>query len=87
MSCKVGIPGKIIHSLDQTVDYAEMLKIIQKHFSHHAALLETLASQIEQDVKSTFSEIVYFYISIRKMHPALPVELESSEIVLEKKYS
>lgn len=84
--CKVGIEHKRIESINDTIDYALLLEIVKKHFAIPVPLLETLAEKIEQESKEIFPAIKYFFISIKKMNPALSAQLQSSEIMIEKNY-
>lgn len=86
LNCKVGIENKKVNHLNDTIDYAKLLHIIKEYFNNATPLLETLAQNIERDIKTEFESIKYFYISIQKKYPALSAVVESSEIIIEKKY-
>ncbi|MBK7588724.1 MAG: dihydroneopterin aldolase [Bacteroidetes bacterium] len=87
VQCKVGINDLHVHTIDDTIDYNALLTIIKKHFNQQTPLLETLAQQIEMETKQLFPAILYFYLSIKKKHPALAAQIESSEIIIEKNYA
>ncbi len=86
INCKAGIESKKIESINDTIDYAILLDIVKKYFATPFPLLETVAEKIEQESKETFPGMKYFFISIRKMNPALSAQLQSSEIIIEKNY-
>ncbi|MBL7766349.1 MAG: dihydroneopterin aldolase [Chitinophagaceae bacterium] len=87
VNLKVGIEDIPITDLHETIDYAELLRIVKLHFGKKFALLESLAQAIEGDVKLHFPQILTFELSIRKLNPPLSAEVGCSEIILEKSYS
>lgn len=64
-------PEKMISSIDQTVNYAEIFRIVQDEFSHRRQLLETCAMQIAGRLQKQFPEIEKLTISIRKLNPPI----------------
>ncbi|MBK8145327.1 MAG: dihydroneopterin aldolase [Bacteroidetes bacterium] len=86
VTCTVGISNEAVTEIEETVDYAILMEIIQKHFATPTPLLETLAQKIEAETKQRFPQILYFILSIRKKSVMLNAQLDSSEIILEKNY-
>jgi dihydroneopterin aldolase len=86
INCKVGIERQKIQSLEETIDYAVLSDIIHKHFAVATPLLETLAGRIEEEVMQCFPTVRYFYLSVKKLNPALNAQLESSEVSIENTY-
>jgi dihydroneopterin aldolase len=64
-------PKKIITSIDQTVNYVEVYRILQEAFGQRKALLETCAMEIGERLQEQFSEIEKLTISIRKINPPI----------------
>lgn len=64
-------PKKKITSIDQTINYVEVYRIIQEEFAVRRFLLETLAMEIAEKLQMQFNEIENISISIRKMNPPI----------------
>ncbi|MCC7028727.1 MAG: dihydroneopterin aldolase [Chitinophagaceae bacterium] len=86
VNCKVGIEQKKIESIDDTIDYALLSAIIHQHFAVPTPLLETVAARIEDDIMRKYPVIRYFYLSIKKLNPALNARADSSEVIIENNY-
>lgn len=66
IACKS--PKKIITSIEQTINYAEVYSIIRKEFAQRRFLLETLAMQVADRLQQQFPQIETLKISIRKLN-------------------
>src|SRR5687768_2613548 len=64
-------PKKTITSIDQTINYVEVYRIVQEEFSVRKHLLETCAMLIAEKLQLQFPEIEHITISIRKMNPPI----------------
>lgn len=64
-------PKKMIHSIEQTINYAEVYRILQEEFAERKFLLETVAMQVADKLQQQFPEIEFVKISIRKLHPPI----------------
>ncbi|MFT3911783.1 MAG: dihydroneopterin aldolase [Ferruginibacter sp.] len=62
--------GKIT-SINQTINYAEVYKVIEKHMAHPVALLEMLAENISDAIYLLDKRIKNINISINKIHPPI----------------
>lgn len=82
----MGIEQKKIESIDDTIDYALLSAIIHQHFAVPTPLLETVAARIEDDIMRKYPVIRYFYLSIKKLNPALNARADSSEVIIENNY-
>lgn len=71
MSIGCKSPKKIITSIDQTINYVEVYRIIQEEFNVRKYLLETCAMQIADKLQIQFPEIEQLTISIRKLNPPI----------------
>ena len=69
IACKS--PRKIISSIEQTINYAEVYRILQEEFAERKFLLETVAMQVADKLKHQFPEIESVKISIRKLNPPI----------------
>lgn len=86
LHCKIGIDIIEVKSIQDTIDYSILLSCIQKHFAVRQDLLETLIQNIERDIVAQIPQIKFFFLSIKKLNPTLNALIESSEVILEKKY-
>ena len=64
-------PKKTISSINQTINYVEVYRIVQEEFGQRRLLLETLAMQIADRIYQQFPEIQQLSITIRKMNPPI----------------
>lgn len=64
-------PKKKITSIEQTVNYVEVYRIVQEEFATRRLLLETLAMDIAEKIKLQFDEIENIMITIRKLNPPI----------------
>jgi len=69
VSCRS--PKKTIQSIEQTVNYVEVYRIVQQEFSRRRLLLETLAMDIAERIRQQFEEIEKVTITIRKLNPPI----------------
>jgi 7,8-dihydroneopterin aldolase/epimerase/oxygenase len=69
IACKS--PKNIISSIEQTINYAEVFRILQQEFAERKYLLETVAMQIAEKLKQQFPEIEMVKISVRKLNPPI----------------
>jgi dihydroneopterin aldolase len=83
VNCKVGIARDAVHVLEESIDYEKILHIIQYRMLLPKPLLETVAFDVEADLKLNFPFISYFFFSIKKKNPQLGMRIDSSEIVIE----
>ncbi len=86
VNIKVGIDDVLIKSINDTIDYSILLRIIQDFFKTPTPLLETLVYDIEKQILIECKGLKYLYLSIQKLNPPLQAVVKSSEVILEKKY-
>jgi dihydroneopterin aldolase len=65
------VPKHIITSIEQTVNYVEIYRIVEERFSEYKNLLETCAMEICEALHEQFSEIRRVSISIKKINPPI----------------
>jgi 7,8-dihydroneopterin aldolase/epimerase/oxygenase len=64
-------PKKTVHSIEQTINYVEVYRIIQEVFSVRRQLLETCAMEIADAIQQQFPELVDIRIKIKKVTPPI----------------
>ena len=64
-------PKKMITSIDQTINYVEVYRMVQEVFSERKFLLETCAMQIAARLEASFPEMEQLTICIRKLNPPI----------------
>jgi dihydroneopterin aldolase len=63
-----------------------LLSIIKQRMAIPTPLLETIVCELEQEIKTKFPSINYFYVSIQKQFPPINADVFSSEVIIEKTY-
>ena len=58
----------IVSSIEQTINYAEVFRIVKDEFSQRKDLLETCAMQIADRLQKQFPQIESLTISIKKLN-------------------
>jgi len=64
-------PKKIVTSVEQTVNYVEVYRIVQEVFAVRKLLLETCAMEIAERVEEAFTDIESIEVCIRKLNPPI----------------
>lgn len=72
-------------SLDSTIDYQIIYKIVQERMSIATPLLETIALKIVEDIEKSFSNILEIATTIYKKNPPLGGLCKSSKVTYCKK--
>ena len=71
ISIRKHAPDTIVSSVDQTVDYVEVFRIVQEEFSKRKPLLETCAMTIAARIRDAFQDLKTISVSVRKLHPPI----------------
>lgn len=71
LQLKVKAPKEIVTSLHETVNYAEVYKLVKERFDIPTPLLETLAQQIAAAVQTAFPQAKKIRLQISKLHPPI----------------
>lgn len=58
-----------VHRLEDTIDYVAVYELIRKRMAVPTPLLETLATELAQEILAKFSLAEEVFLSIRKLHP------------------
>lgn len=64
-------PETIVSSIDETINYAEVFRIVKDEFSQRKHLLETCAMQIADRLQKQFPQMEKLTISIKKLNPPI----------------
>ncbi len=64
-------PKHVITSMEETVNYVEIYRLVEEVFSKHKFLLETCAMEICDVIHESFTEIKSISISIKKINPPI----------------
>ncbi|HEX8316691.1 MAG TPA: dihydroneopterin aldolase [Flavisolibacter sp.] len=71
LSMEVKAPKEMIRSIDETINYAEVHRIIREIFSTRQQLLETLTMMIADETKKQFPALKKITVQISKLHPPI----------------
>lgn len=71
VSMDVKAPKKTITSIEQTINYVEVFRIVQELFSKRKQLLEALATEIADALHDNFNEIEKVSVTIKKITPPI----------------
>ena len=80
------LPSKVT-LIEQTIDYAEVYKVVDRCMQKPTQLLETLALEMADAIKAFDSRITHVSISIRKLKPPIENFQGYVELSFQKSYS
>ena len=86
ISLEVKAPKEKIKSLEDTINYAEVYRIVNEIFSMRKPLLETLAMEIAEELKKEFSSIKSLSVQIIKLNPPITSFTGSVSVTYERSY-
>ena len=61
-----------IHYIEETIDYTKLYQLIRERMEQATPLLETLATEIAQEILTTFQRAEEVSVAIRKLNPPIP---------------
>jgi dihydroneopterin aldolase len=61
-----------IGSIEETINYSDLLRISRTVMEKPEALLETVAMKIADEIKTCFPKVTDIYISLYKSHAPIP---------------
>jgi len=70
--------GKIIHTIQESVNYVRLYEIVKEEMDHPRDLLETVSMQISEKIKATFPAVNEIAVTITKLNP--PIEDFSGKV-------
>ncbi|MDR2120198.1 MAG: dihydroneopterin aldolase [Tannerella sp.] len=71
-------------SLDDTVSYADVYRMVKEEMSMPSGLLENLAGRMLSALKARFPQLAYIKIKVSKLCPPLGGEVHSASVTLEE---
>jgi dihydroneopterin aldolase len=71
LSLTVNAPHQKVLSLDESINYAEVYRIVKAVFASRTDLLETLAMEMAAELKKAFPVLQNASIQIVKLHPPI----------------
>ncbi|HRB79838.1 MAG TPA: dihydroneopterin aldolase, partial [Niabella sp.] len=77
---------QVIDQLDDTINYATVYELVKNEMQHPRELLETLLSQLAQNLKTTFPQITHIKLSIFKLQMPLNHFVGKMGVEIEKQY-
>lgn len=86
VSLEVKAPKEKLTSLDGTINYAEVHRIVKEVFSERKLLLETLVMEMAGQLKLNFPSIKKISIQIMKLNPPITSFVGSVSVTYEKTY-
>ncbi|MGZ3846699.1 MAG: dihydroneopterin aldolase [Flavisolibacter sp.] len=84
IACKS--PNQLVTSIEQTIDYAEVYRILQEEFAERQFFIETVAMKVADKLQLQFPEIENVRIAIRKLNPPITNFSGSVGIVYSKSF-
>lgn len=79
-------PKQTINSIEETVNYVEIYRIIEEEFSKHKYLLETCAMVICDKLHESFPEVKKITITVKKLSPPITKFTGSVGVTYSKEY-
>ena len=86
ISIDIKAPKTKLTSIEDTVNYAEVYRITKDVFSKRKLLLETLAMEIAEELKTNFSFIRRVCVEITKLNPPIASFAGSVSVSFRKTY-
>jgi dihydroneopterin aldolase len=76
-----------INSIDETINYTDLLRIARTVMEKPEALLETVAMKIAEEIKTSFPQVTYIYISLYKTQAPIPNFQGRVGVIFEQNYT
>ena len=86
LSMTVRAPKERLDSIEQTINYAEVYRIVAEIFVVPQALLETLAQQMAEAIRQSFPAVKKLSIQIIKLHPPIASFTGAVSVTYRRKY-
>jgi dihydroneopterin aldolase len=61
-----------VRHLNETIDYTQLYAVVKKRMECRTVLLETLATEIADEILSRFLMVLQVEVSIKKLNPPIP---------------
>lgn len=86
LSLTVKAPKEKVVSLEETINYAEVYRLVKERFAVRTNLLETLAVEIAEELKLQFPAIRTISVQITKLHPPIAAFTGAVSVAYNKSY-
>lgn len=86
LSLTLKAPKEKVVSLEETINYAEVYRLVNERFAIRTDLLETLAMEIAESLKLQFPAIQKISIHIVKLHPPITAFTGSVSVTFNRSY-
>ena len=86
LSLTLKAPKAKVVSLEETINYAEVYRLVNERFSVRTNLLETLAMEIAEELKQQFPAIRKISVHIVKLHPPITAFTGSVSVTYTRSY-
>jgi dihydroneopterin aldolase len=87
LSLTTKAPVAVVHSLEQTINYAEVYSITKAIFDVRRDLLETLAMEIAERLKGAFPQLQKISVQIIKLNPPIAAFTGSVSVTFQKDFT
>jgi dihydroneopterin aldolase len=61
-----------VRHLNETIDYTKLYAVIKQRMERRTLLLETIATEIADEILNNFTSILDVEVSIKKLNPPIP---------------
>ena len=61
-----------VRHLDETIDYTRLYALIKQRMEKRTRLLETIATEIAEEIFNRFTNVLEVNVSIKKLNPPIP---------------
>ena len=61
-----------VRHMDETIDYTRLYQVVKQYMERPTPLLETLATEMAQEIFSTYSKVEEVMVKIKKLNPPIP---------------
>ena len=61
-----------VQHIEETIDYTKLYALVRQRMEQATPLLETLATEIAQEILTTFQKAEEVNVTIRKLNPPIP---------------
>lgn len=61
-----------VHHLNETIDYTQLYAVVKQRMEKPTKLLETLATEIANEILNIFYTVLEVEVSIKKLNPPIP---------------
>ncbi len=78
--------SEVIHSIADTINYADIYNIILERMNVPTPLLETVIMEIGNEIHREFPELRSINISIKKLHPPIEGIIGSAGVTWQKDF-